>query len=68
MFWSQELSISFVSLVDQLVHMNINMQCAFPISIYAVYAKCSRAARRPLWAALEDLCDQNQGPWLIAGD
>lgn len=66
--WQSGLQCSFVSFVDQMVHMHIVLTSGVILGLSAIYAKYSRVARWPLWAALEALSSTVGCPWMVAGD
>ncbi|XP_027182051.1 uncharacterized protein LOC113780452 [Coffea eugenioides] len=66
--WSGTFKISFQESAEQVVHGRLTFQSGETISISAVYAKCTRVGRRPLWSCLEDFSMGRSEPWIIAGD
>ncbi|XP_027122245.1 uncharacterized protein [Coffea arabica] len=65
--WDPILNISFSTLAEQLVDMEISS----PVGSFffsAVYARCTGVARRPLWSAMERLASLRQRSWMVAGD
>ncbi|XP_042029518.1 uncharacterized protein LOC121776405 [Salvia splendens] len=55
---------------DQILHGKLTSQrMTCPIFVSAVYAKCSRLERYPLWDKMRDISNLVDGmPWLIGGD
>ncbi|XP_042045033.1 uncharacterized protein LOC121791044 [Salvia splendens] len=55
---------------DQVLHGRLtSYRMANHISISAIYAKCSRLERHPLWDKMREISFRTEGtPWLIGGD
>ncbi|XP_071921878.1 uncharacterized protein [Coffea arabica] len=66
--WSGTFKISFQEGAEQVVHGRLTFQSGETISISAVYAKCTRVGRRPIWSCLKDFSMGRSEPWIIAGD
>ena len=66
--WELALNISFNTLANQLIYVKIRVSSGLQFSFSAIYGRCTRIARRPLWNALESLAGLRQGPWMIAED
>ncbi|XP_042059507.1 uncharacterized protein LOC121804020 [Salvia splendens] len=56
--------------LDQVLHGRLTShRMANHISISAVYAKCNRLERHPLWDKMREISTRTEGtPWLIGGD
>ncbi|XP_042029868.1 uncharacterized protein LOC121776765 [Salvia splendens] len=56
--------------LDQVLHGRVTShRIAHPIYISAVYAKCTRMERHPLWDKMREISNCVNGtPWLIGGD
>ncbi|XP_042019057.1 uncharacterized protein LOC121766893 [Salvia splendens] len=56
---------------EQALHGILRLEaCSQPVAVTtAIYAKCTRAERYPLWYKLRDLADNLESrPWIIGGD
>ncbi|XP_060190498.1 uncharacterized protein LOC132619683 [Lycium barbarum] len=62
-------SVSIMQDHEQQVTLSIQTnQSRDMMYITTIYAKCTKADRKELWASLEDLNKIIKGPWIIGGD
>ncbi|XP_071933148.1 uncharacterized protein [Coffea arabica] len=66
--WSRDFKLSFLEGEGQVVHARLSFQSGAVVNVSAVYAKCTRVGRRPLWQALEAFDAGKGEPWIVAGD
>ncbi|XP_071917045.1 uncharacterized protein [Coffea arabica] len=69
-FWSCLVQISCVEYAEQMIHAQVSFASGASFWLSAVYIRCTRVGRRPLWEAMESvtsLVSLNQ-PWVAAGD
>ncbi|XP_071909739.1 uncharacterized protein [Coffea arabica] len=66
--WSRIFKLSFLEGEDQVVHARLSFQSGEVVNISAVYAKCTRVGRRPLWNCQEGFSVGRSEPWIVAGD
>lgn len=56
------------SFVHQLVHVWVSSRSCSSVLLSAMYAKCTRVGRRPLWKAMENISSGMNEPWMAASD
>ena len=61
-FWLQGYSLSFEEFAEQVVHMSCTLLSGDVVTLSAIYAKCTRVGRHPLWHALEQISTNVSGP------
>nr|XP_027077000.1 uncharacterized protein LOC113700749 [Coffea arabica] len=69
-FWSCLLRLSCVEYAEQMLHAHVSFGSGASFWVSAIYAKCTRVGRRPLWEAMESVASSisHNQPWVAAGD
>ncbi|XP_071939022.1 uncharacterized protein [Coffea arabica] len=69
-FWSCLLRFSCVEYAEQMLHAHVSFGSGASFWVSAIYAKCTRVGRRPLWEAMESVASSvsHNQPWVAAGD